>query len=146
MTRKITMSDQQDYLKMAEEFYNSPAVSHPVPAKNFRHAFEHMINDGRYMNGFIIEYNGETAGFCAVAKTYSQEAGGIVIWIEDFYIRPEFQSKGLGRECLEYIREYYSEAVRFRLEITAENTGARRLYERMGFEVSPYINMVREQH
>lgn len=144
MTRKISPSDRQDYLKMAEEFYNSSAVSHPVPPENFRQAFEHMINDGRYMNGFIIEHNGEAAGFCAVAKTYSQEAGGIVIWIEDFYVRPEFQSKGLGRECLEYIRKSYSEAVRFRLEVTDVNEGARRLYERIGFEVSPYVNMVME--
>lgn len=144
MTRKITPSDRQDYLKMAEEFYNSSAVSHPVPPENFLKAYEHMITDGRYMNGFIIEHNGEAAGFCAVAKTYSQEAGGTVIWIEDFYVRPEYQSKGLGRECLEYIKSYFSEAVRFRLEITDVNEGARRLYERMGFEVSPYVNMVKE--
>lgn len=145
MIRKIKMSDQQAYLKMAAEFYNSEAVSHSVPIINLQKGFEHMVNDGRYFDGYIIEHNDQPAGFCAVAKTYSQEAGGMVIWIEDFYIRPEFRSNGLGAECLSFIEnEFKGTAARFRLEITEDNIGAKKLYERFGFEQCPYVPMIKE--
>ncbi|MGN0667475.1 MAG: GNAT family N-acetyltransferase [Huintestinicola sp.] len=146
MVRRICVTDRDEYLKMASEFYNSDAVSHPVPAENFANAFEHMINGGLYMDGYILESVGKTAGFCTIAKTYSQEAGGMVIWIEDLYVRPQFRSHGLGSELFDYLEKECTAmgAVRQRLEITESNTAAKRLYERRGFEVCPYIPMIRE--
>lgn len=145
MIRRINKNDRAVYLEMAEAMYNSEAVSHSVPAANFEKAFEHMINDGTYFEGFIMEYENRSAGFCAVAKSYSQEAGGIVLWVEDLYVLPEYRSKGLGNELFDFLeKEYGDKIVRMRLEITETNQGAKRLYERRGFEVCPYVPMIRE--
>lgn len=145
MIRKIRESDREWYINAADEFYHSSAVSHSVPRENFVRAFEHMTGGGAYFDGYIIEHENERAGFCAAAKSYSQEAGGIVLWIEDLYILPQYRSMGLGGEMFDYLeKEYEGIAVRWRLEITPENDGARRLYERRGFEVIPYVNMIRE--
>ena len=103
MIRKIDNCDKEIYIEMAEELYHSSAVTHPVPRENFEKAFDHMVNDGTYFDGYIFEDNCETCGFCAVAVSYSQEAGGQVIWIEDFYIRPDFRGKGLGSELFDRI-------------------------------------------
>lgn len=144
MIRKINSNDKAEYIRMALEFYNSSAVSHSVPVKHHEDAFEHMVSEGVYLNGYIFEYDGNYAGFGVIAKTYSAEAGGMVIWIEDLYVRPDFQGKGIGSEFFERIKEDNPTAARWRLEITEDNTGAKRLYERCGFEVCPYIPMIRE--
>jgi len=144
MIRKIDNRDRDIFVEMADEFYHTSAVNHPVPRENFEKAFDSMVNDGTYYNGYIFEDNDAVCGFCTVGITYSQEAGGIVIWIEDFYIRPDFRGKGLGSGIFERISTDFPNAARYRLEITESNQGAKRLYERMGFEVLPYVQMYKE--
>ena len=36
------------------------------------------------------------AGYALLAKTFSQEAGGLVVWLDEMYVRPAYRSKGLG--------------------------------------------------
>lgn len=144
MIRRLCPDDKDIYVKMAIDFYHSSAVSHPIPMENITKSFDHMVNDGTYMQGFMLEDDNTPAGFCTVSLTYSQEAGGQVLWIEDFYVLPEHRSKGMGREFFRFLKNEFPEAVRWRLEITEENEGAKRLYERTGFEVCPYIGMICE--
>lgn len=82
-----------------------------------------------------------TAGYAVLAKTFSQEAGGMVIWIEELYIKPEYRAKGIGKEFFKYVHEKYKEAKRFRLELTPENKIAREIYEHLGYEDLAYKQM-----
>ncbi len=75
MIRAIDTDDREIYIEMAEEFYHSDAVCHPVPRENFEKAFDHMINDGRYFKGYIFEDNCAVCGFCSVSLSYSRETG-----------------------------------------------------------------------
>ena len=96
-----------------------------------------------YAECFIIEYEGAAAGFGLISKTFSQESGGLVVWIEELYIRQQFRSKGLGREFFEFL-EKNRPASRYRLEIEPDNVRARALYERLGFEQLDYMQMVKD--
>ena len=81
-----------------------------------------------------------------IAKTFSQEAGGYVWWIEEVYIREKFRSRGLGREFFRYLEEQKGkEVTRLRLEVEEENTRAVSLYERLGYEVLDYVQMVKDK-
>ena len=93
----------------------------------------------------MFEYEGQPAGFGVTAKTYSPEAGGIVIWVEDLYIRPQFRSKGLGRLLFEELeRNGDPRLKRIRLEVEEGNIKAISLYKRLGFRHLPYGQMVKE--
>ena len=46
------------------------------------------------------------AGYGLIAKTFSQEAGGMVYWLEELYILEEYRSKGLGSEYFRYMEEH----------------------------------------
>ncbi|MFA9381375.1 MAG: GNAT family N-acetyltransferase, partial [Acetanaerobacterium sp.] len=85
---------------------------------------------------------GRPAGFALIAKTFSQEAGGPVVWVEDIYILPEFRSKGLGRAFFKYLLETHHDAKRVRLEVVKDNTRAIALYEKLGFKHFNYQSMV----
>lgn len=143
MIRKLNRDDRELYIRMAEEFYSSDAVLHPIPRQNIERTVEEVLSSDTYADIYILEYEGKAAGYGLTAKSFSQEAGGKVLWIEEIYIRKEFRSKGLGKEFFSYLEEKDA-AVRFRLEVEAENSRAAALYAQLGYEVLDYVQMVKE--
>ncbi len=141
----MTENDKELYITMAEEFYNSDAVLHPIPRDHFEKTANEALRSDEYAEIYLLEYEGETAGYGLTARTFSQEAGGQVLWIEELYIRKEFRSKGLGREFFSSLEDKNrGEIVRLRLEVEADNTRAISLYERLGYEVLDYVQMVKD--
>lgn len=76
-----------------------------------------------------------------LAKTWSQEAGGLTVWIEEIYVTPPHQGKGQGRAFFQFLREHVP-AARFRLETEAGNVRAKALYKREGFRPLPYESFI----
>ena len=144
MIRKMTENDRKLYIEMAEEFYSSDAVLHPVPREYFEKTADEALRSDVYAEIFILDCEGIPAGYGLTARTFSQEAGGQVLWIEELYIREEFRSRGLGREFFSYIEEKNSgKAARLRLEVEEDNTRAISLYKRLGYEMFDYKQMVK---
>lgn len=141
MFRKITENDWELYRGYVDTFYHTDAVNAPVPTENYRATFDEMLRSDTYVSGYIFEYKGAPCGFALLSRTFSQEAGGLAITIEEIYIEPACRSKGLATEFFEWLKRE-SGAMRLRLEVEDYNTGAKRLYERMGFELLPYLQMV----
>lgn len=144
--RNFTLQDKDTVLDMVHTFYTSPGVLHPIPVKNFADAYSAMCNGGNHhLRGLLIEEDGVPAGFCSLSFSYSTEAGGPVVLIEEVYIQPQFRGKGIGAQLFRYIKqEYKGKAARLRLEAAPENTRAIALYKRLGFEVLPYVQMIQE--
>ena len=146
MIRRFTENDRESYIEMAGEFYHSDAVLHPIPDGYFVRTVEEALRSDAYAEIFLFECDGETAGYGLTAKTYSQEAGGYVWWIEEVYIREKFRSRGLGREFFHYLEEQKGkEVTRLRLEVEEENTRAAALYRKLGYEVLNYEQMVKDK-
>lgn len=142
MFRKITSeNDWELYNHYVDVFYHTDAVNAPVPAENYRATFDEMLRRDTYVEGYIFEYEGVPCGFALLSRTFSQEAGGLSITIEEIYIEPDYRSKGLATEFFEWLK-HESGAMRLRLEVEDYNVGAKKLYERMGFELLPYLQMV----
>ena len=141
MFRRITEDDRELYYHYADVFYHTDAVNAPVPTVNYQRAFDEMMLRDTYLRGYIFEDEGEECGFALLSKTYSQEAGGYSVTIEEIYIDSEHRGKGLATEFFEYLKEQ-SDIMRLRIEVEDYNEGAKRLYERMGFELLPYLQMV----
>jgi len=94
----------------------------------------------------MIEWEGEIVGYLLTAKTYSREAGGLVLWLEEMYMRPAYRSKGLGKEAFAFIEALAARENirRLRLEVEEDNVRARSLYERLGYRPLEYGQMVKE--
>ena len=141
MIRRITRNDRETYLRMAHDFYHSEAVLHPVPDAHFVRAFDEMMRSEDYLVGLIFEQDGEAAGYALLVKTYSQEAGGPAVWIDELYVLPQFRSRGLGRAFFAGLQQIIP-AARYRLEIEPDNLRAEKLYRSMGFDVLGYKQLV----
>ncbi len=142
MIRKFVLEDREYYSRFSTEFYNSSAVDKPVPREHFEQGFDEMMRSDVYVQGYMLVCDGNNVGYCVTMKTYSVEAGGITIWIDELFVLEEYRSKGLGRELFKYIEENGDKKLRrIRLEVELENGRAISLYKKMGFEPAPYDGM-----
>ena len=141
MIREITPQDKEEYIKMAQNFYNSDAVSHQIPKENFVKAFDAAINKNPFIKLYILESDGTTAGYASIAVTFTTEGGGNTLWLDELYIKPEHRGKGLGRGLIEFLKKD-DDIKRIRLEITPKNERAKKLYVSEGFVPCEYSQLI----
>ncbi len=131
-------------MEMSREFYDSPAVLHPIKDEFHTKTFNELMRSRDYLECYIIEIEGNAAGYCLLNKTYGHECGGQVIWIEELYVREGYQGQGIGSQMLRFVEEDNPNAARIRLETEHDNDGAKRLYGRHGYEVLEYEQMFKD--
>ena len=138
--RAMAAKDKPEILNMMRQFYSSPAVYTSGSDEIFSADIEACLSDSPYIEGYILESNGETAGYAMVAKSFSTEFGKQCIWIEDLYIKEEYRGRGMGDAFMKFITDKYKNCI-FRLEVEEENENAVALYKKHGFENLPYAEM-----
>ena len=138
--RLISKEDKQEIFRMMEEFYSSDAVFTNGSARIFENDIDTCTGGSPYLEGFVIEKDGDILGYSMIAKSFSTEFGKSCIWIEDLYIKAEFRGLGLGGAMLEFITNRYTDCI-FRLEVEPENENAIKLYKKLGFSALPYMEM-----
>lgn len=142
MIRKLEKKDEQIFLRFSREFYRSDAVLRPVPDEYHLRAFDELMRSETYAQCYLL-CDGETpVGYALTAKTYSREAGGAVIWIEEIYISPESRGKGLGKQFFAFLETLG--AARLRLEAEPRNGRAIGLYRALGYRDLPYAQLIKE--
>lgn len=139
--RKIRRSDKEKYIEMAVSFYNSEAVDHTVKSSNFEEAFNEIMRSDLYAECYIIEENLDIAGYILISKTFSQEAGGMCVWIEEVWIEPRFRGLGIGKSALQEVIKMNENTARFRLEYSSSNASVSKLYGKLGFNDLDYRQM-----
>ena len=137
-------ADRSEVLGMMRVFYDSPAVIHKSSDEVLIRDFEDCIGDMPFIHGFIMELDGEVAGYAMTSLGYTTEYGGICVWLEDLYIKPEYRRFGIGSELLAYIEKEFPDAVRFKLEVEQENEPAYACYFSGGYRLSEYGLMTKE--
>lgn len=141
MIRPPERRDREHYLSMARDFYASDAVDHPVPDAYLERTFALLLEGSPYAEGFLFEEAGEVVGYALLAKTWSQEAGGLTVWLEELYVVPACRGSGWGRRFFAFLKERMQPA-RFRLETEPNNERAKALYRRQGFRPLHYESFI----
>ncbi|MGI3185766.1 GNAT family N-acetyltransferase [Nioella aestuarii] len=85
---------------------------------------------------WLIEQDGQPAGYLAIAFGYSIELGGREAAIDEIFVTPDHRGKGLGAKALTSFLDWakHEHLVAIHLDVAPDNDGARRLYARLGFE------------
>ena len=131
--------DTDAVLDMMRVFYASPAVLHKASDEILLRDIQDCVGDCPYITGYLFEEDNMCAGYAMLASGYSTEYGGICLWLEDLYIRPEFRGKGISTAFFKEVeRQYAGRAVRIRLEVELENEHAIQVYSANGYGESPY--------
>jgi len=84
----------------------------------------------------IAEWNEEPAGYALFFEVYSTWRGRAALFLEDLFVRPQFRSKGIGKELLAHVaavarkENYYG----IKWEVLDWNQLAIDFYETIGAE------------
>ena len=105
--------------------------------RNYQHILSH---DDAF--GFFLHHEGKNIGYCLCSKMYSTEVGAPALWIEELTIEEGHQGKGYGSATFKMIHDMFPEVKRFRLEVSLENPNAKKLYERLGYDMLVYEQMI----
>ena len=141
--RQMLPKDRDCVLAMMQDFYASPAVFTEGSQEIFINDIDNCLCDNPFVEGYIIEKDGNIAGYAMIAKSWSTEFGKPCIWIEDLYLKEPYRGQGLGKHFFAFLTARYTDCI-FRLEVEPENEPAVRLYRSSGFTVLPYTEMKKE--
>ena len=143
--RKLKATDRQVVLDMMKVFYASEALLVHPEDEVLEKMLSDALEDTALLTGYGFEVEGALAGYGMVTRSYSTERGGICVWIEDIYILPAYRGRGIGGAFLRFVEEENPGAVRLRLEAEPENEHAMHVYEKAGFEILAYTQLVKER-
>ncbi len=139
----MTESHRPDVMEMMQTFYSSPAVATNGSAEIFENDINECLSDSPYLEGFIFENDGKTAGYSMIAHSFSTEYGRKCLWIEDIYLKPEYRGMGAAGMLFQFLEAKYPGTL-LRLEVEDENTNAVRAYKKNGFTAMEYREMKKE--
>ncbi len=143
--RQMCPADFDRVMEMMEVFYASDALLIHPGRDVLRRTLSDCVGDCPFLEGFVFESEGQTAGYAMTALSYSTEAGGLCVWVEDLYLRPQFRGQGAGSDFLAMLRQHYrGRAARLRLEAEPDNQKAIGVYRRAGFEILGYTQLIQD--
>ena len=129
--RSIEKADREFFIDRCHAFYRTPACDHEIPQQNAERTFELLMHGTPYADCLIAEDDdGTPCAYCLLALTWSNEAGGLCVWLEELMVDDEQRGKGIGCAASHlhlHIKNY-------------QNTIA--LYTMLGFEGLPYRQMI----
>lgn len=145
--RDLQASDRSLFMTMMHEFYHSSATIHPISDEQLHKIFDLSLESSPYYRAVILLIGETIVGYAHLSFTHSNEVAGMVLLIEELYIRTEYRGKGIGSQFFSWLFDNYRDRMkRFRLEATPQNEGAIQLYRRQGFTELAYKQMVYDFH
>lgn len=116
--------------ELIDKYENLAAINYRRVLKIVKRGISSRIGEYRR-----IISEGKTAGYFLVTKKPE-------FWeLEDLFIYPEYQNKGIGTAVLNDIISAADKPIA--LFVFTKNEGARRLYERLGFEIDSVYHETR---
>ncbi len=131
--RGATIEDLDAVLALMKELYTHEKIALDERVIN---AVTLLLNNPVAGRVFLIEYEGQIAGYAVLTVLMSLEFGGPCGFLDELYIVPGYRGNGFGRQALKYFMESAEKQglLAVRLEVDRENTVAKKLYESAGFK------------
>lgn len=141
--RSIEAGDRDYFIRSCHAFYQTPACDHVIPHQNAARTFELLMHGSPYQDCLIaVEDDGTPCAYLLIALTWSNEAGGLCVWLDELMVNGDLRGKGIGSQLIAAAHKKYNSAARFRLEVTESNVRAAALYRMRGFTELPYRQMI----
>jgi len=131
--RSAGMDDRGLLLVLIRGLYDHERI--PFDEDRTDRALAGLLADPSLGRVWIVESDGEPAGYAVLTLGYSLEFGGRFGLLDELFIREEHRGRGAGRQALARIAEACRELglSALRLEVGRTNRTAQGLYGKAGF-------------
>lgn len=93
---------------------------------------------------YVFEKDEEVVGYCLIASRWSNAHGGIVLHVDELYVRPGRRGRGVASNFLGLLAQVApSSAAAIRFELPSGNRRAQGLLRRLGYAESKPLTMSR---
>ena len=131
--RIATAEDVELLLELMREFYS---VEHlELDESSAGRALHELVEHAEQGTAVLIEDGRVPLGYLVLTYGFSLEFGGRFGLLDELYVRPSFQGKGIGTAAMSFVEDLCrrSGIAAVRLEVHRTNEIARRLYRKGGY-------------
>ncbi len=106
-------------------------------------ALDQLVEGDPAVKVWIVEADGEAAGYLILTIGFSMYYGGKDGFIDELFLKEEYRGQGGGAEIMRFADAHAKELglAYLHLEVTETNTRARQIYERRGFAPTGHMLM-----
>jgi ribosomal protein S18 acetylase RimI-like enzyme len=141
---KIRLAESND-VRALVEFNQAMALEtegKTLDAETLQSGVRQVFDDEKKGFYVVAEENARIVGGLMVTFEWSDWRNGWFWWIQSVYILPEARGRGIYRLLYEFVKEAARDRQNvcgFRLYVEKENTGAQKVYEKLGMEITYYL-------
>lgn len=99
-----TSDDIPVILEMMVEFYRQEGI--PFDADQSRKTLEDFISKKDIGEIWMIQAQNKPAGYCCMVLSYTLEYHGPDCFLDELYVKPEFQHQGVGSKVMQFVEIY----------------------------------------
>jgi GNAT superfamily N-acetyltransferase len=130
----LTASAMERALDMMGQLYAEACAAHD--RDRARRAVERLAPNPEMGGIWLIEVDGEAAGYICITLGYSLEFDGRFALLDELYLEAAWRGKGIGAQAIAFAEEWsrVRGLAAIRLEVARTNSRALALYQRQGFK------------
>ncbi len=141
--RSFKTTDKKEVAALIKKLYGETSKEGEISNKNINKTFCELLKHPERGKILILEKKSRIIGYCLLAHFWSNEYGGIVLIIDEIYIKPEFRGKNIGSDFIKsLIRNKFMKAVTFQLEVKPSNIKVIKVYKEIGFKSSTNSHLI----
>ncbi len=131
--KTVTAFDIPLLLELMGEFYAE--AGYALDRERAKKGFASLLANHRLGSVWLIESGGGPAGYVVLTHCFTMEYGGIVGFVDDFFVRPASRRCGLGTTMLQDLRAHClaNGVSALFVEVAPDNGAGQKVFRRAGF-------------
>ena len=126
--QNLQKSQIDSIVSMMQDFY--AIDNYPINIEESKQLFETFIANPNLGKAWLIYNDEEVIGYVILTFIFSFEYKGILAFLDELYIKKEYQGKGFGKQAVQFIQKESSQlnVKMLYLEVEEHNENAQKLY------------------
>lgn len=141
---KIRLAENQD-IRLLVEFNQAMALEtegKTLDSQILQSGVQSVFDDEKKGFYVVAEEDGEIIGGLMITFEWSDWRSAWFWWIQSVYILPDYRGRGIYGLMYDFVKNAArtrGEVCGFRLYVEKENSGAQKVYEKLGMEETYYL-------
>lgn len=122
--------------EMINLLYQKDSSLHTIDAKNIHKTIDFLSQNENMGKIYLFLEDEKIIGYSILIFYWHNEYGGLLLNIDELFVKESHRSKGVGKLFFEYLdKNYAKNCIGYALEVAPDNQKAIDLYKKLGFSI-----------